>query len=105
MTQHRFPVGAWVTDPFHHRLTNGGLVSDMHGKVHFDPSSGEIVAAYDKPWPAYKVVFGGSWNVIFAEGAVCYQCQAKADNQHHEYCPLTPDGSLRSTCHEPGYAP
>ena len=102
---HRFPIGAWVRDPVHDRLTNGGLVHDEHGGVRFEPPAGEVVALLDKPWPAYKIVFGDCHNVIFADKAECRECGATDDVSHAEGCIGAPDSYLRLAPHTPGFAP
>ena len=103
---HAFPVGAWIVDPQFMRITNGGLVHNGRGGISFKPFAGEVVALLGpKPFPAYKIVFGGSENVIESEGAQCRHCQALDDNSHVEGCPVAPEGIMRVTIHSPGFAP
>ena len=103
---HKFPVGAWVRDPIHHRLSSGGIIHDGHGGVRFEPSGGEVVMLLGpKPWPAYKITFGECSNVIFADEAECHFCKSHDDDSHVVDCLAGPEGYLRRYPHEPGYAP
>ncbi len=102
--EHRFAIGAWVRDPVHDKLC-GGIVRDNNGNVRVEPSAGEVVAMFDKPWPAYKIVFGECSNVIFADGAECYICKALSDDAHEDWCYMQPGSQMRETEHEPGFAP
>ena len=105
-TTHRFPIGAWVRDPMHDRLTHGGLEQDSHGRYHFKPSSGEITMLLGpKPWPAYKIIFGGCENIIFADKAECRECSTLDDTSHEDGCMVAPGGYLRIAPHTPGFAP
>ncbi len=106
MKQHTFPIGAWICDPLFARLSCGGLVDDGRGNMSFNPPAGEIIALLGpKPFPAYKIKYGGSENILLADGVECTQCGAKDDNTHQEYCVASLNGLLRAAKHEPGFGP
>ena len=99
---YKFPIGAWVCDPFMRRLSGGIEKDPVRGTVRFQPYAGEVIGFGELcRMLVYTVKFADSIGYVTADEAICYHCHTTDDASHHELCC---DVWLRSQPHEPGYA-